>query len=583
MDKNIKEIFKYLKIYKKNILVISVSMLAITIGSIISPLITKKMIDSGLSNGDLENTVKYVGYLFCIFLIQQLIVGIQFWDYAKVSIGLPFRLNMDASLHILKIRIKYFKEKNFSTVISELFQDIANISSLADSNLLSSFVKLFEIIAGIVALCLISWKLTLIIIAIIPIRVICSRFFFGKEQEVFIDIMRNQSSFSSWLGDCISGINEIRLWGLEDEKTNSVKNILREGNKYKRKLLCFKQIDTMLSTFFTMLITCILYCVGSYLISIGELTMGGLVAFIAYSSLVTEPITIIAYLVGQISSILPAINRFKSFMDTEKEDDSVEYSICNAKPRIESLEFKNVSFSYDRNQNSSYILKNINFIIEKGERVAIIGKNGSGKTSIINLLLRFYKQSEGEVLLNGKDIKTLDIKQYRALFSCMLQNFYLFNDTVSNNINLVHDLDENELLESCEKAGAINDIRKLGDGFETIVGYNGAKLSGGQRQKIALSRTFAKKGTQILILDEATSNFDYYSENYINDILVNKLSYVITIVITHRPEILKNMDKIIYLSEGRVMDVGKFEDIYQKYSEFRELVTYEEGGIENAI
>lgn len=583
MKKDVRMIVKLLREYRKNIIVISISMLLISIGSIISPLVTQRMIDLGLLEGNLLLTIKYVGYLLAIFALQQCIVGIQFLDYAKISIGLPFQLNLDASLHILKIRIKYFKEKNFSTVISELFQDISNISSLADSNLLSSFVKLFEIVAGVIALCLISWKLTLVILAVIPIRLLCSKFLFHKEQAIFYDIMSNQSQFSSWLGDSISGVNEIRLWGLEEEKIDSLRNILLEGNQYKKRLLCFKQIDTMLSAIFTTLVTFVLYCVGSYLIGLGELTMGGLMAFIAYSTLVTEPITIIAYLITQISSILPAITRFQNFMNTEMEKDQVEDVISNIESSIEQISFEHVNFSYDESGNDGYRLKDINFVINKGERVAIIGKNGSGKSSLINLLLRFYNQSEGKILINGKDITSIELRKYRSLFSCMLQSYYLFNDTVTNNIDMHHNLEEQEIIEYCKRASAVNDIRKLKDKFATVVGYNGAKLSGGQRQKIALARTLAKKNTQILILDEATSNFDYYSENFINNMILKDSSYSIKIVITHRPEILKNMDKIVYLSDGKIVDVGKFEDIYRCYSEFRELVTNNEGGMENAI
>lgn len=560
--------------YRKNIIIISIIMIITSIGSFINPWLTKQLIDIGIMRGDFLQTSQYVGLIFLVFFAQQLMGLIQFHYYKNISVNIPYDLNNQACKHVLSVRIKYFKDRNFSVVMSELFQDIANISSLTNTQFLTAFVTLFKIIGGIAALFFISWKLTLILLATIPIKLLFSSILFKKQEAIFKIIMQVQSKFSAWLGDGISGIVEIKTFGIINKRLSRLKVILEESKKTKSRLMFCGYIDNVLGSTVLISFSCALYLFGSILIQENEMTIGSLVAFISYSSLVFEPISIISYLITELSSIKPALERYLKFLNTDSEKDSPNSIELPNSMDINQMKFENVSLVY----NQEKALDCVNFTINKGETVAIIGFNGSGKTSIINLILRFYEPTDGRIKINDIDIKSYTFESYRSIYSLMAQNNYLFNDTINNNINISEELSMDEIIDSCEKSGAYSFIHELPEKFDARVGYNGAKLSGGEKQKVALSRTLAQKNTRILILDEATSSYDYYSEQILNKEILASNRYNFTIIITHRPEVLKKLDKIIFLDKGKVIGIGTFNELYKSQKEFRNMIanTHEE-------
>ncbi|OME70743.1 hypothetical protein BSK65_12600 [Paenibacillus odorifer] len=563
---SIKELFHP---YRKNIWIISIVMLVTSIGSFLTPWFTKQLIDIGILGLDFYRVIQYVGLIFLIFLIQQLLGIFQFYYYKEISVRIPYDLNKKACKHVLSVRTKFFKDRNFSVVMSELFQDIANISSLTDTQFLTSFVNLFKVFAGLTALFYINWKLTLVMLATIPVKMLIGSFLYKKQVKVYEIIMHLQSNFSEWLGDAISGIEAIKVWGITGKRLAKLKVNLDGSKNAKSKLMRYGFIDSISGSFMTTLFTCGLYLYGAWLIQKDEITIGGLVSFISYSSLVFEPITIISYLITQLSSVKPAFERFLKFLNTDAEIDKPEAKELLESISINDLKFENVSLVYENEK----ALDQVNFTIQKGEKVAIIGLNGSGKSSVVNLLLRFYEPTEGSIKINDKDVKEYTFESYRSIWSLMAQNNYLFNDTVANNINISEELTLTEILESCKQSGAYSFIQDLPEKMDTRIGYNGAKLSGGQKQKIALARTLARKDTKILLLDEATSSYDYYSEQVFNEELLSSDRYMMTIIITHRPEVLKRLDKIIYLNGGKVLGIGTFDELYTSQESFRDMIT----------
>lgn len=567
---NIYNILNILRPYKRNIVWISLLMLITAIGSFLTPWLTKSLIDEGIINNEYRKVIFYVGVIIAVFFIQQIFEILQFHFYSKICIRIPYDLNLKACKQVLTVKIKYFKERNFSEVLSEIFQDIATISSIADSQFLASVVNLIKILAGIIALFLISWKLTILLLLVIPIRVLISRFMYISQRNKFKELMDNQSKFSSWLGDGISGIVEIKLWGLIKEKMIEVEKILSKFSITKKRLLFLGQIDKISNGFLSIGFNCLIYLVGASLIIKNEMTLGGLFSFVSYSALVMEPIIIMSYISTQLSSIIPAYERFSTFLQTDKEEDN-EYAIEFKDTQVYKMSFENISLAY----SNEYVLSDISFDIFKGEKVAIIGANGSGKTSLINLLLRFYAPTTGTIKINDKKIEELTLESYRKLFNLMAQSNYLFNDSIYNNINLTGELSWEEIKAACVEAEAYNFINNLPEDFNARVGYNGAKLSGGEKQKIALARTLAKRNSRILILDEATSNYDYKSEAEFNDKVMLSKQYDIIIMITHRPEILKKINKIIYLDKGKVIAVGNYDSLYRDYESFRNTILKE--------
>ena len=564
---NIKDlIFELFKPYKKNIVVVSLMMVLISTASFFQPWLSKMLIDEGILKNDIKNTLYYVSLMLLIFIIQQLVGWVQFIFYKEISIKIPYDLNRRASQHILAIRVKYFKERNFTAVIGELYQDIANISSLTNTEFLTSFISLFKILAGIIALFIINWQLTLVMLITVPIKILVSSYFFKKQERIHRILMEVQSKFSSWLGDGISGITEVKLYGVTKSMLKSLDEILGRGNKSKSKIMNYGYLDSVISSTLAIMFTSVLYIIGAYMISINQMSLGSLIAFITYSSFVFEPITIISYLLTQFSSIKPALERFDKFMKIESEIDTSHSEVIHPEFDFGDIQLNNVTLKY---QNET-ALDNVSFRINKGERVAIIGSNGSGKSSLINLLLRFYEPISGEILLNGSNINTYTFSSYRTLWSVMTQDFYLFNDSIYNNINITKSTNEEIINDSCKKSGVYDFSSSLPDKLDHIIGYNGSQLSGGERQKVGLARTIAKK-SRLLVLDEATLSFDSISEQLFNDEILS-FDYDSIILITHRLEILQKMDKIIHLEDGKIEGIGSYDELHSKSDKFKEMI-----------
>ncbi|AWB42984.1 hypothetical protein DCC85_01215 [Paenibacillus sp. CAA11] len=563
-------VLELFKPYKKNIVVISIVTLLTSVGSFLTPWLTQQLIDKGIMQSDFNQVLQLVTLLFLVFLVQQIFGLIQFYFYRDLSVRIPYDLNYKACKHVLKLKSKYFKERNFSEVMSEIFQDINNISSLTGNQFLTSFVSLFKIVAGLIALFFINWKLTLIMLATIPIKLLISVFFYKKQVRIYELIMSLQSKFAVWLSDTISGMTIIKMWGIGNQRIKKLLNILEDSKTAKAKLMWCSYVDSIASSSLVTVFTFLLYVFGALLINKNDITIGGLVSFVAYTALVFEPINILSYLMTQFSSVKPAFTRFIKFISTDTENDKSNSAHLPSSVQIENITFDHVSLFYDKER----VLNNISFSIYKGERVAIIGPNGSGKSSLISLLLRLNDPDGGRIEINGTDISDYTFDSYRALWSYMAQDNYIFNDTIANNINIDETLTKGQILESCAKSGAMNFIEKLPNRLNTPVGFNGSKLSGGQRQKVALARALSKRNTKILVLDEATSNFDYPSEQLFFDTIMASEDRYITIIITHRPELLKKVDKIIYLNKGSIGGIGTFEFLYSNSDSFKDYLEY---------
>ena len=280
-------------------------------------------------------------------------------------------------------------------------------------------------------------------------------------------------------------------------------------------------------------------------------------AFITYSAYVTGPISAILNIGYLLSGIIPSTKRYYAFMELEEETDTGKTAdLC-----LNDLRMEQVSFAYEKDK---YILRDIDILFAKGSKTAIIGRNGSGKTTVINLLTRMYEPENGKILLGAENISELSLSDYRNMVSVVSQQIYLFNDTIRNNICLYKQMDDAVIEEACKDSGLEDFIKEVS--LDYMVGQNGAMLSGGQKQKIALARALIHD-KPIIIFDEATSNTDAYSEQQINGLLNTKLKEKTVIVITHKKEILSKVDQIVVLKEGVVDDIGIYNELVGKNDE----------------
>ncbi|TYQ15066.1 UNVERIFIED_CONTAM: ATP-binding cassette subfamily B protein [Acetivibrio alkalicellulosi] len=557
------------KPYIKNIIVITVCMIFSAGISTLIPLISKNIVDEGLIRNDYSLLIKLVIIGFVLVIVDQGIGLLETRFRMFISLMLPYELSKKAFKHLIKLNIMYFNDTNYAEIMNNINMDVSNISRIADRSLFYIVTQVFKIVGGIVGLILIDWKLTLVVLAIIPVKYKVINILARKRQDMFTKYMEVYGDYSSWQGDVIAGVKEIKLMGIDRLKVGEFIKKQRAIIKIDTKMNILDKVNEVSETVMFEIVTGVLYIIGAYFILNARFTVGGLMAFITYCIYVTAPISAILNIGYNFSDVLPSAKRFFEFLDMEKEDDGIiNLKRIDCKEIRGILKFENISFKY---KDDRKVLSNINFEVNEGEKVAIIGCNGSGKTTLINLLLRLLKPEGGKIYLDGIDISQIKTREYRQLISVVSQNAYLFNATIKENI-YPYSRNDLKVYISAKESNIDDFIQSLPEKYDTLVGVNGANLSGGQKQKIAMARAIAKD-SKILVLDEATSNYDIESEYQMIDLVVNKLKEKTVLMITHKLQVLKEVDKIIFIEHGKIGDLGTHEELYQRNTVYRELIS----------
>ncbi|MCX7921766.1 MAG: ABC transporter ATP-binding protein/permease [Clostridia bacterium] len=555
--------------YRKKIAVIMIIMLVSAGINLLIPQISKQMMDKGILEKNVLLVIQFSIATLCLTLLDQGLGMLETKYRAYINSLMSYELSKKAFKHTLKLKIKYFNNTNFAEVMSNINTDVSNIAKVSDRGTFFMITQVFRIIGGIVGLLLIDWKLTIIVLSIIPLRYKMVKYLAKKRRDMFEKYMEYNREFSSWYGDTISGVKEIKLWGIQNRKVGEFVRKQRGIIKINVGLNLMDKLNELSENIIFQVIISGLYILGVNMILKDSLTVGGLFAFLTYSVYVTAPVSAILNIGYNFSNIIPSAKRLFEFLEMECEYSS---SSIGKEIRFEhtdvngNIKFDNVSFSYD---NGKQLLKNINFEVKRGDKVAIIGTNGSGKSTLINLLLRFYTPQSGKILLDGIDISQTNLKDYRKLVSVVSQDLYLFNTTIKENIGI--SAQKAEIYIAAKESTAHEFVKALPQQYDTVVGRNGANLSGGEKQKIALARALAKEA-RILVLDEATSNCDVESELHINELLNSKSFDKTVILVTHRLDILKGVDRVIILDNGGIYDIGTHDELYHRSAIYKGII-----------
>ncbi len=565
-------IYEQLKEYKIRIFVILFTIIFITIIGIITPLFGQKLFDEGIMKKDIRKILYYILLVLGLYALEQLIQFVQFTQYEYINRMVPYKLLKRAFKHSLDLKVSYYKNNGFYKVINNTFADIDHISRVTNASIIQSVVSLFRIVGGIIGLAIINWKMMLFTISIIPISLFVSRLFAGIKRHYFNDFLKANEKFNMWFNETLNGVELVKLWNLKKKEYEEFEAKQYEVMKQNKKIEYLDNSNTIVSSFVTYLLNYGLILLGAIFIIQDEVTIGGLYAFISYSGLVIQPMEIISSVVGQLSSSVPAFERYMNFFQNEAEDiETINKVKINRIAPIEKIAFKNVTFHYTEEKN---VLNQLSFTVKRGEKVAFVGLNGSGKSSILYLLLRMYEPDSGKILFGNTNIKDIELTDYRDQFSVMSQRVYLLNDSIRNNIDIYREMTDLEITELIDITDLEAYLKSLPDGIDSNVGYNGTKLSGGEKQKIALARCFGKR-SKILVLDEATASFDVKAERLFNEYIQSTDRYDYVFIVTHRLDILKNVDKIFVLEKGKIIEAGSFLELSEKGIEIEKLLLKE--------
>ena len=513
---------------------------------------------SSFSGNDTENAILFVvGTVIILFFLKNLTNYFSLFFSTLIRNSVIKDIKEKVFDKIIVLPLKYFSENKKGDLIARMSSDVLEVQT-SYLSIVEIFIRdPLTIVFTLGTMFIISFKLTLFVLFFIPISGLVISFIGKSLKKKSLIVQKEQAELMSITEEVINGIKVIKTFLSE----NFFKSKFRASNskflRFSNKLVNRQNIASPLSEFLGILVIGVLLWYGGKLVLIDmELKPAAFITYMGLAYGVLTPAKSISKAFYSLKKGNAAAERVFEIIDLDSEfKNDIDKEEINE--FTDKIEFKKVSFSYEKNK----VLKNLTFEVNKGEVVAIVGLSGSGKSTLVNLIPKFYSYGEGEILIDGKNINNLSIKDIRKLISIVSQESILFNTSIKENILLDKlDSDNTVLEESSIAANAFDFIHENNEGFEYSVGDNGVNLSGGQKQRIAIARAIASK-CPILILDEATSALDSKSEKLVQDALDKIMMEKTSIVIAHRLSTIKNADKILVLDDGEIIESGSHSEL----------------------
>jgi subfamily B ATP-binding cassette protein MsbA len=550
--KNYKDVyirlFKYALTYKL-ILIFGIVAIVITALADTSFLaLLKKITDEGFvsNSNDLNSLIPLI--LFFIVLIRACARFISSYALRWVSRKIVEKLRYDIFDNLMKLPIYYFDSKTTGTLISKITYETEQLQSIITNVTLAALRDSFTIIAVVSYMFYLNALLAFFVLIIFPITAYFIKKIIPKLRNAANEFQRLMGDITKIAEEAISGQRIVKIFGAAKYEKDRFNKVIIRNRQMGTKLARLSSTNSLIIE----IILGLLFA-GVLHYSLSNLSPGEFIAFIGAVVLITTPIKRLSTLNEKIQVGYAAAVSIFSVMDEKKEKDLGGLILKKTKGK---LEFINVCFTYPNNNKA--VLSGINFSIKAGEKVALVGKSGGGKTTLLNLIPKFYDVSSGSILLDNFDINEISNNSLRENLALVSQDTILFNDTIFNNIaygNLKSGSLE-KVKKAAKAANALEFINELPNGFNHIIGDRGVRLSGGQKQRIAIARAILKNAP-ILLLDEATSALDSESERLVQAALDNLMTNKTSIVIAHRLSTIKNADKIIVMDQGKIVGVGK--------------------------
>ena len=547
-------ILKYWYAYLLGIIFIIIAVVL----DLLSPQITRRIIDDVIVGGKTELLNRFlliilmIGVGRCIF---QYLKELTF-DYFGAKIATNIRRNLFN--HIQSLSLSFFDKNNTGELMSRVKDDVDRIWEVVSYMGMLSIEVVIHTSIVIYNMYRLSTKLAILPTIIIPIMGSLAFVMEKKLGAIYESISEENAKLNTVAQENIAGVRTVKAFAREKFE---IKKFLSRNKRYHDLNMQQSKVFIKIFPYFqfvTKVLPLLVIVLGGFLVMDGELSLGSLGAFTEYSMNIVWPMEMLGWLSNGFASAIASSKRIKKIFNEKPEIMNPENPVILEEVKG-SVQFKNVSFSL----NDKSILSDINFNLEAGKNIGIMGATGTGKTSIINLLQRFYDVTSGEILLDGVNIKNLSLNQLRRSISLVMQDVFLFSDTINENIKMgkrMH-VKQEEVIDAATNAMAREFIERMDNKYETIIGERGVGLSGGQKQRISIARALAKKNP-ILVLDDSTSALDMETEHSIQKSLSSLDST--KIIIAHRISAVKNADEIIILDEGKIVERGKHEELLEK-------------------
>jgi len=555
-----KRLLRYTTPYNKTFYFVIFSAIMLSGLAVLRPYLLRLTIDKGITESDSESLIFYVSSMLVV-LIFEVLFQFSFIFYAN-WLGQEVIRDIRVKLfkHMMNFKKQYFDNSSVGRLVTRAVSDIETIASIFSQGLFMIISDLLKMIVVLGFMFWQSWQLTLLVLTVLPFILYATRVFQKKMKIAFEEVRTQVSNLNSFVQEHLTGMKIVQIFNREQEQYKRFKDINRKHRQGWIKTVWYNAIFFPIAEMSTSItIGLIVWFGGLRVVESDALSLGIIVMFIELSQMLFRPLRQIADKFNSLQMGMVAANRVFNILDT---DSKIENNGTLISEKLKGhISFKDVRFSYIPEEE---ILKGISFDVQPGETIAIVGATGAGKSTVINLLSRFYEIDSGQIEVDGKDLKTYELGTLRSQIAVVLQDVFLFADTILNNITLnKDDVTEEQVIDAAKEIGVHEFISTLPNTYHYNVKERGVMLSSGQRQLIAFLRAYVTKPS-ILVLDEATSSVDSYSEQLIQDATEKLTKGRTSIVIAHRLATVKNADKIIVMDLGKIVETGTHSELLQR-------------------
>lgn len=570
--RHLKRAMVYVGRYKwRMILSLSLSALAVVIG-LFAPVITQHAIDVVIPSKDIPMLLMWAGLLLATIVVNIILATIRSRIMTKVGQDIIFDIRSDLYAHLQKLSFEYYDSRPHGKILVRIINYVNSVSDTLSNGIITFILELFNIVFIVVFMFAMHWKMALVVLAGVPFLMTFIMFIKNRQRRAWQAVSNKSSNLNAYLHEGIVGVKVTQLFVREDENAEIFSGLSEAYREKWMKAVTYNNllwptVDSISAT-----VSACIYLVGLLVLGPASVSLGTIVAMSGYAGRFWQPIMTLANMFNNFVNAVSYLERIFETLDEPVKVDDRENA--ETLPPIKgNVDFENVTFAYDE---SKTILKDLSFSVKQGESVALVGPTGAGKTTIVNLISRFYDVNSGAVKIDGCDVADVTLKSLRSQMGIMLQDSVVFSGTIADNIRYGKlDATMDEIIAACKTVRADEFINEFPKGYDTEITEGGSTLSQGQRQLIAFARTLISD-PKILVLDEATSSIDAKTEKLLQEGLDRLLEGRTSFIIAHRLSTIRGCDKIMYVANQGITECGTHDELMAKKGDYYKLCTARE-------
>ena len=551
-----RRLLTYLRPYRQAVVVAVTAIVGHSLMQLAQPYLTKLAIDRHILTGNLVGLEQIVLLFLAILVASFVLEYLETYTMQMMGQRIMFDLRMEIYDHLQRLDVRFYDRHPIGRLMTRVTTDVDALNDLFASGVIAVFRDIVMLTGIMVVLLWMDWRLALVAFSVLPLIAFVTHWFRKNARESYRQVRGWIARINAFLQENITGMSTVQLFCRERLNFAMFEEVNRQHRNANIESIFYYATFYPTVEFLGALATALIIWYGGGWSLQGALTLGSLVAFLQYSQRFFRPISDLSEKFNILQAAMASSERIFGLLDTPVDIVSPVHPRSPAGPG--RIAFENVWFAY---RDEDYVLRNISFIVEPGERVGIVGATGAGKTTLINLLLRFYDVDRGRISIDGVDIREMSLPELRRRFGLVLQDVYLFTGTIRDNIALGRtEITDADVRRAAAHAHADRFIERLPDGFDSQVAERGATLSVGQKQLLSFARALAY-APEVLILDEATSNVDTDTEVLIRDALHALMAGRTTVAIAHRLSTVQDMDRILVFHKGELREAGTHQEL----------------------